>query len=283
MDNTLLKKAVFNVNDLPVLPAIYEKIARMTQNPSTTAKDLARVIADDIALTTKLLKLVNSPFYALPRSISTIPQAIVIVGYSALRNLVLTKSAFDLFPKFYGAENFEYVSFWKHSVGCGVGAKIIAKHCEYHEIEEMFVSGLLHDVGKVVQEQFLRGKFSEAISFACKSNITIHEAENDVMGFCHTDTGNLVAEKWNLPSVIVEPITYHHKPRYTDKHRLQVSMVHLANVLSHALQLGSSGQKVLTGIDGFAWETLGLSLGCIEEIMKKMLNEFDGAVNFIMS
>ena len=283
MENSILRKAITNVDDLPILPAIYDKISRMTRNPDTSARDLATVISDDIALTSKLLKLVNSPFYALPRKITTIPQAIVIIGYSALRNLVLTTSAFDLFPKFVGTRTFKYFSFWKHCIGCGVGAKIIAQHCKYSEVEEMFVSGLLHDVGKVVQEQFARHIFSEALAHADKCHTTILEAETSVMGFSHTETGHLVAEKWNLPPVITESITYHHSPRNADKNRLQVSMVHLANVLSHALEFGSSGQNVLSGADEFAWETLGLTLSSIEKIMDEMLNEFDDAVKFVMS
>ncbi len=112
MGNTSLKKAIFNVENLPVLPAIYTKISSLTSNPNTTANELAQVITKDIALTSKLLKLVNSPFYAFPRKITTIPQAIVIIGYSALRNLVLTKSAFELFPRFVGGKNFKYMAFW---------------------------------------------------------------------------------------------------------------------------------------------------------------------------
>jgi HD-like signal output (HDOD) protein len=229
------------------------------------------------------LKLVNSPFYAFPRKITTIPQAIVIIGYSALRNLVLTKSAFDLFPKFVGADNFEYEAFWKHSIACGVGAKILAKACEYDEIEEMFVSGLLHDIGKIVQEQFLRDSFSEALSHAAGNRTTILYAENEVMGFCHTDTGNLAVEKWNLPTVLVECVAYHHKPKHADRHRKQVSMVHLANVLAHALKFGSSGQRVLSGVDRFAWDTLELPLSALEPVMADMIVQFDDAVNFVMS
>ena len=283
IESEILRKAISEADNLPVLPAIYEKIASMTLNPSTTAKDLAQVISDDIALTSKLLKLVNSPFYAFPRRITTIPQAIVILGYSALRNLVLTKSAFELFPKFVGTENFKYFLFWKHSVACGVGSKVISKMLKFKEIEEMFVSGLLHDVGKIIQEQFAREEFSTALQLAADKGITILEAESKVMGYTHTETGNLVAEKWNLPDVIVESITYHHKPKHADKHRLEVSIVHLANVLAHALEFGSSGQKVLSGVDPAAWEMIGLKLSAVELIMTEMLNEFGDAVSFIMS
>ena len=146
-----LKRIIAGIDDLPTLPRTVLKITELVNDPKSSAKDLAKVITDDQILTARLLKLVNSSFYGLPQRISTVTGAIVLIGFDAIRNLLLTTSVFDLFAGRNKKKQQKQEQFWDHSLGCAVGAKVIGNYLRYDNIEELFVAGLLHDIGKIVE------------------------------------------------------------------------------------------------------------------------------------
>ncbi|MFZ3046202.1 MAG: HDOD domain-containing protein, partial [Desulfatirhabdiaceae bacterium] len=158
-----LKKIIDHVHDLPTLPRTVLKISELVNNPKTSAKDLATVITDDQVLTARLLKLVNSSFYAFPQKISTVTGAIVLLGFDSIRNLLLTTSVFDLFTNKHRDHKKLQESLWDHSLGCAIGAKVIGSFIRYEKVEELFVAGLLHDIGKIVEMMFMPDEFFRAL------------------------------------------------------------------------------------------------------------------------
>ena len=168
-----LQKIIAKIDDLPTLPRTVLKITELVNNPKSSAKDLARIITDDQVLTARLLKLVNSSFYGFPQRISTVTNAIVLLGFDAIRSLLLTTSVFDLFAGRNKKSKQDQEKFWDHSLGCAVGAKVIGNYLRYDKIEELFVSGLLHDIGKIVEMLFLPDEFAQVVTAINQNDILI--------------------------------------------------------------------------------------------------------------
>ena len=224
-----LDRIISRVDDLPTLPRTVLRITELVNDPKSSARDLARVITDDQVLAARLLKLVNSSFYGFPQRISTITGAIVLLGFDAIRNLLLTTSVFDLFANRRKTSLIRQEQFWDHSLGCAVGAKVIGNYLRYDKVEELFVSGLLHDIGKIVEMIFLPQAFKEINDLVKDQNILMIAARKKK--FWDTVTpqiGNLLAEKWNLPPKLISVILHHHQPSEAGRFVLEAAIVHLA-------------------------------------------------------
>ena len=276
-----LNRIIAGIDDLPTLPRTVLKITELVNDPKSSAKDLARVITDDQILTARLLKLVNSSFYGLPQRISTVTGAIVLIGFDAIRNLLLTTSVFDLFTGRNKKEQQKQEQLWDHSLGCAVGAKVIGNYLRYDNLEELFVAGLLHDIGKIVEMMFQSEKFSKVAAAIRRENILMIRAEIRILGYTHAEIGKLLAEKWNLPSKLVQIIAHHHQPTDAGSFAMEAAIVHLADIFCRALNMGSGGDNKIPPLDRFAWECLKIQTNAIEGIMQTMHDEYGDIRSFI--
>ena len=275
------KKIIDRIDDLPTLPRTVLKITELVNDPKSSAKDLAGVITDDQILTARLLKLVNSSFYGLPQRISTVTGAIVLIGFDAIRNLLLTTSVFDLFADRNRKRQQKQEKFWDHSLGCAVGAKVIGNYLRYDNIEELFVAGLLHDIGKIVEMMFQPDEFSKVVAAISRENILMITAENKILGYSHAEIGKLLAEKWNLPVKLIQIIAHHHQPDVAGSFAMEAAIVHLADIFCRALNMGFGGDNKIPPLDRFAWESLKIQTSAIESIMETMRDEYSDIRSFI--
>ena len=275
------QKIIERIDDLPTLPRTVLKITELVNDPKSSAKDLARVITDDQVLTARLLKLVNSSFYGFPQRISTVTGAIVLLGFDAIRNLLLTTSVFDLFANRNRKMKQDQERFWDHSLGCAVGAKVIGNYLRHDKIEELFVSGLLHDIGKIVEMMFLPDEFSRVAAAIKKENILMTTAENKVLGYNHAEIGKLLAEQWNLPVRLVQVIAHHHQPYNAGSFAMEAAIVHLADIFCRALNMGYGGDHKIPPLDTQAWELLKINSSAIDPIMGTMHREYRDISAFI--
>lgn len=182
-------------------------------NPRTSMKDLGNTIGSDQAITSKLLRMVNSAYYGFPRKISTISQALVVIGVEGLRSLIMGLSVQPLFGSKLGKQ------LWSHSITTAAAAKVITqKHGNVHP-EESFVVGLIHDIGRLLLTQHFPEEF-EYFGLMKMDTLDTLSKEREIFGLDHCEIGATMAAKWNLPDKIVESIKYHHKPNLSPQNQV---------------------------------------------------------------
>jgi putative nucleotidyltransferase with HDIG domain len=209
-DRTLRRVFGRSVSDLPTLPHVVSQVLERTRNPNASLREITDLIATDQALVTMYLKLVNSAFYGFSRRITTLQQAITLLGFRSVRNVIFNAGVIGIFRKrsFHNQHRF---SLWEHSVSCAVAARQLAAATGYAAKEEAFTAGLLHDVGKVVIDQYA-SKNAMAIVRKIEEGMEARAAEKEVLGVDHTEIGYLIAERWNLPKSLCNVIRFHHEP-----------------------------------------------------------------------
>lgn len=235
------------LNNLPTLPVIASSLMAKINDPFSSAKDISDIITNDTSLSAKLLRLANSAFYGMPRTVSNIQEAVVLLGYQVINTLVLSLTVFDLFPDTRHAVLFDRKAFWKHCVLTGGIAKYIATKACPRSVDpnDAFCAGLLHDIGKIVMEQYLHEDLFNALIYSINSRISAFESEQTVLGYTHYHVSELLIQNWNLPDQLFYPIVFHHSPQTMDildkkinEHAfLNTWICHLADYLSYSEQL----------------------------------------------
>jgi len=266
-----LQKIIDEISDLPTLPAVITQVTRMLQNPKVAANEVGLAIASDQSLASKILKVVNSPFYGFPSRIKTITHAIVILGFNAVKATALSTSVFSALGKESKITRFDRKQFWKHSLGTGAAAKALAKLTNMKDTEEAFLEGLMHDIGKIILDEFHHEQFEEIIALAENKNCLLIEAERDILGgLSHCDIGSYLANRWNLNEEFVAVIENHHAPSSAHAHYELTCIVHVANGLVRCLDYGNSGDNLVSQIDSSAWNLLKLSTNDLPNILDEV-------------
>jgi len=269
MSQEKLKNKINNIKDLPTLPDVVIQCNKLLQNPDVLLADLVKIIEEDQSIATKILRIVNSAFYGFPGKITTISQAVIILGFNTIRNIMLSVSVFSAFPAKEDSDLFNLTKFWKHSVGCGSTAKILCEKLKVANSGEIFIAGLLHDLGKIVLVQFFQKEFYRALQAAHQKNILIFEAEKEEFGASHSQVGKYLAERWKLPPNLIEVITYHHNPSQSKIATELTSIIHLSDIICRGINIGYSGDNSIPEIDNYVWNKFNLE----SKIIKKWLPE----------
>ena len=280
-----LSRKLERVHDLPTLPSMALDAIDLLNQPDITIDRLISSIQLDQAIVSKILRLVNSTFYGFRGKISNISQALVLLGFDTVRNAILSISILDIFSGIGKDNRFDPRLLWLHAIGTGVISQVIGHQLKYPHIENCFIAGLLHDIGKLAIIKLFPEDFFQISKEVSERDIPIIEGEQDILGVDHTQIGNQLARKWSLPEEIQEAIGFHHCPWNAKENRAMCAMVYLSDCLCRALDIGYGGDSLVPEIDPKALSILGVEslfiAGCLEDIdlemerAKSLLNIFN--------
>ncbi|MSQ27096.1 MAG: HDOD domain-containing protein [Dehalococcoidia bacterium] len=267
---------------LPSIPILYLRLSKLTQDPSSTAAQVAEVLGTDPASVTRLLRLVNSPFYGLRNPVSSVAGAVRLLGFDAVNSLVLATSMDGLFKSTSPTASARMEQLWYHSIGCAVAAKIIASLAGFGDVEQYFVAGLLHDLGKLVVLRSCPDAFEQSARLAVSDETQFADAENVVCGTNHALIGALLGNRWSLPPSLVAGLSQHHHPGQAKAHPEVAAVVHLADIVSLGLGIGSSGNPFVPPIDNAASKLLNLDADRLKAIIDTTESEYPAVESAIL-
>ncbi|MBW2092637.1 MAG: HDOD domain-containing protein, partial [Deltaproteobacteria bacterium] len=261
------EEMVGRMTGLPSLPGTVVAVLNVLNNPDSSAQELSGVLRQDQSITSRVLKLVNSAFYGFPRQIDTLSKAVTILGYTSIQNIILATAVFDTFSKANQGQSLDRKRFWQHALGCGAAAKTIEAKLGIGNGEEVFLAGLLHDIGKVILDTFLHDEYAQVLDLAQEKDLLLVEAEKEVLGATHADFGFWLAENWNLPYNLTAAIAHHHDPPGSKDYFTIASLVHAGDILTRILEVGHGGDNFVPGINRQAWTILRIKPKFIEDLI----------------
>lgn len=267
------------------LPEVCIRINEMLDDPNVTVTSLGNVIIQDTSLTARLLKMVNSSFYGYEARIETVSRAVTVIGLRELRGLVIAASAVEMFSNV-PEESLNKVRFWRHSLYCGVIARLLAEKCNVLHSERLFVAGLLHDIGKLIIAQRLPDVAKEVLDEIQLGQRPALEIEKELLGFTHAEVGCELMTSWNMPETLINSVSHHHDPRASKNGVIETCLVHIANSLTdeaeNGLDMKMKSDALKKEVDPFAWETTGLDESVKEHIFAEAGPLFAEALEIIL-
>ncbi|MCP4410793.1 MAG: HDOD domain-containing protein [Gammaproteobacteria bacterium] len=253
------------VTTLTSPPLVYQRIKQVLDDPDSSMKDLAEVITVDPAITARLLRLVNSPFYGFQRKIETVNKAVNLLGTQQVHDLALATSVTALF-KGMTPDHMNMARFWHYSVYCGLVARDLAKYCKLAESERLFVAGLLSNIGHLVIYEQLPDLAEQALENSLRDGTPLYQAERSLIGCDYAQVGAALIQSWSLPAVLRDSILYHIAPEQATENTLLVSLVHIARLLAAAADAGQSPEQILSLVAPQAWDITELDTDTITTV-----------------
>lgn len=283
--NTEYSELLEKLQDIPTLPIIAMKVNDLINDPNSSGTEIANVMKQDQVLTAKVLRLVNSSYYAIPGGVVDVQRALAFLGFNTVAQLVLSLSVFSVFnsPE---TEDFPMLEFWKHALGTAMVSESLAKRLKFDRPEEAFTCGLLHDVGKLVLHQIDPDRMAKIVRETRKSGRSFVEIERewDLPG--HSFMGEIIATKWGLPQVIRLAIRYHHfdvspMGSILSSAKPVIHVVRLANQLCVKNTVGHSGDCSKGEISPDMLKNLGLKESDLKSIEEQLQRDSERASAFL--
>ncbi len=271
-----VERILERVTELPFSP-VAGKILELARDERIGAREIARIITQDQAFTARLLKIANSPYYGQTRAVTTVTQAVPVLAIDTISSLATALASFTYASNDDGAL-LTMRELWEHSVGCAIWGRQLARQIGHRGAEEMFIAGLLHDLGKSIFYRFFKNEFLAAVAVAEAERIPLADAERRFFDTDHAEAGATVAAKWNLPPALIQTIRFHHCPLSVPEDmdpvtRKTVALIHVADALSDHFQIGRGLEPEIRSVSAEFWEYLSLDMGMCQDLLGTVLGE----------
>lgn len=252
-----LKAVVKRIDQLPTLPAIATRIMAIVEDPDSSAKDLERIISNDVSLASRILRLVNSAYFGVSRRVTDLRQAVAMAGFALVKSVAMGISIFDALG--FGTELRKYrrEAFWKHCVAVGGVARFLARERRDPDPEGAFTVGLLHDLGKLVLDRYANFEFQRILATTEIDKLSFRDAEKKVLGDVgHAEVGGWLLEQWRFPPEIAVPVANHHTYARAKEHRRLALVCMCADAIVIERGIGYGGSGTAPTLPEGAWEEL---------------------------
>ncbi len=269
---------------MPSLPVTVSKILEICRDPRTSPNDLNRVISLDPVLMGRVMKLINSAYYGLSQQVTSLVRAIIMLGINTVKNLALSTAVLGSLGSKSNFHALNMDGFWRHSLCVGVTCKLIAskRGVNAQLLEEYFVAGLLHDIGKIPMNNKLSEDYVLSMSISDRDHLPLYISEKKALGFDHAEVGKFIGESWKLGSEIVETVSFHHSiDQYKGKNPDLVYSVVLANYFANSYEIGFSGDRYPEKVNPTVLTALKLDWDFLEDLEDTVNKEIDKAKIFL--
>lgn len=275
------QELISKIQDFPTLPTIYSSLLETISNPLSTVQDVANIISKDQASTVKLIKVVNSPLYGIATKVDTVSQAIFYLGFNEVKNIILALSILKLFNDTKSFTYFNIIDLWKHSIAVGIITRILGQKISIVNLENYFVAGLLHDIGKLIFYRIIGDDYAKLLSYNYNNNLVLEETERKELGITHEIAGELIANQWKLPHSITQAIKSHSTFRTDGTSDSILACVHLANIIANLLMLGNSGSNLVAQPNYYVWNYINLPSGSFKEMFQEIIDSYNKSIEIL--
>jgi HD-like signal output (HDOD) protein len=258
---------------LPEVPSLVFELNEIISDPMSSAGAIGQVVNKSPSLAATLLRIVNSAFYGFRSKIDSISRAVTLIGSKEVSNLALGITIMENFrgiPK----QVLDVASFMEHNLACGVVARILAAHGNVAHSEQLFVSGMLHDIGRLVLCNYFPEVFQQTLAEANGSGRPLLKAEQAVLGCTHALLGKKLLNKWKLPLALENNVFYHHQPSASPSPET-AAIIQMADMIVHGMGVGTSGERTIPGFDAKAWERLNLPAGALRSLLSQAEHQIE--------
>ena len=279
-----LKNVSAYISKLPALPVTVSKILEIANDPDSSAVDINKIVNLDPVLMARVLRLINSAYYGVANRVTSLVRAIIMLGINTVKNLALSAAVMENFEKNVVPGPLNMNDFWLHSLAVGVLSKMLARAqgVDSRILEEYFIAGLLHDIGKIPLNNALGARFAEAISRAEEEHVALYRMEKELIGFDHAHTGFLIGSDWNFSGEILDAIQNHHTPdSFAGDNIPFVYTISVADIYINTNCTGFSGSRYPEPPPEKAMDCLGINLDNLEAMHTKLLREIEKAKIFL--
>jgi putative nucleotidyltransferase with HDIG domain len=271
-ENSVFLKKVAGIKKIPTLPEVMQEVLATVASQDSSATDLADILVKDQAMCSRVLKMANSAFYAQNRSISNIGDAVVVLGFDEIVQLMLATTVFTAFDSTRLGGRLNMNGLWKHSMATAVTSKMIAeKTGRRAESELAYTAGLLHDIGKLILANYFPEDYAPVFEKLESEDLFLFEAEELVLGFTHCDIAGWLLGQWNFPERLINIITSHHR-NVRGNHGMDAGTlgVRLANILCNQWEMGDGGNTKAYSMQSEDYSLLKLNEYSIEAMEQKL-------------
>ncbi|MBI1891938.1 MAG: HDOD domain-containing protein [Burkholderiales bacterium] len=268
------------VRDLPSLPAVVMDLMTCIDQEGAGARTLGERLARDQALAAKTLRLANSSFYGMQRKVSSIPQAIAILGFDSVRTMVAAVAVAGAFPAV-RAGRFDFEIFWRHAIASAICAKVVAKQMRI-DGDQAFVAGLLHDIGRLVLVMHFPQEYEAVLDYRTANQCRLRQAELDILEIDHAQVGRMLAEHWKFPVPIQNAIASHHDPVLGPVGALATA-VQVANCITFSMARTDEEKNLPSGLTDRMLAVLGISEVVGQEILNTTKLQFEEVCRVLLN